>query len=58
MQTTISRREMEDFLCTGTNGAHESLMRSFHILARVKDLLALKTPAEVILEMIEIMESK
>jgi hypothetical protein len=32
---------------------HESVLRAFHVVDKVKDLLAKNTPAEVILEIIE-----
>lgn len=35
---------------------HESLLRSFQIVQKVKELLQMDTPAPVVLEMIEIME--
>lgn len=34
-------------------GWHESLLRSFQVLQKVKHLLSINTPAEVILEIIE-----
>lgn len=36
---------------------HESLLRSFHILRKVKDLLGKGTPPDVVLEIIEHIES-
>jgi len=41
------------------NGSsHESLLRAFHILEYVKELLKIKTPPEVILEIIDTIEEK
>jgi len=37
----------------GSRGAHESLLRSYHILANVEELLGEETPSGVILEIIE-----
>ena len=46
---------------TGTGlerqSTHESTLRAFNILAEVKRLLEMKTPPEVILDVIEVMES-
>lgn len=36
---------------------HESIFRSYHILQKVKSLLALGTAPEVVAELIELMES-
>ena len=37
-------------------GTHESVTRSFHILAKVKELLALNTEPKIVLELINMME--
>ena len=42
---------------TDARGYHESILRAFQILTKVKELLAMNTPQSVILEMIEVMES-
>lgn len=36
---------------------HESLLRAFHIVEKVKELLEKDTPPSVVLEMIELMET-
>ncbi len=56
-QTTITREEMQEMLDYGTEGAHESLMRSYQILDKVKRMLQAGTPREVVLELIALMES-
>jgi hypothetical protein len=38
------------------SGWHESLLRSYHIVQKVKDMLELGTPPEVVLEIINDME--
>ena len=43
----------EGFRC---NGFHESLLRAHHVVDKVKHLLKLNTPQEVILEIIEEIE--
>jgi len=40
----------------GSQGFHESLLRAYHIVEKVKELLKLGTPQEVILEIIEEIE--
>jgi hypothetical protein len=35
---------------------HESLLRSYHIVKEIKSLLSMKTPSEVILDAIKVME--
>lgn len=37
------------------NGFHESLLRSYNVLQKVKNLLQNKVPPEVVLDLIEIM---
>ena len=39
-------------------GWHESLLRSYQILQKVKELLGKGTPPDVVLELIEFMESR
>jgi len=34
-------------------GAHESVMRSFHVMRKVKEWLELRVPHETIIEMID-----
>lgn len=40
-----------------SSGVHESILRSYHILGKVKDLLIRGTPADVVLELMAEMES-
>lgn len=40
----------------GSN-CHESLLRAFHIVDKVRELLEQDTPPKVVLEMIELMEA-
>ena len=42
---------------TAASGYHESLLRAWNILRKVKELLDIDTPSSVILEMIAVMES-
>lgn len=44
--------ERED-LTIGATSWHESLLRSYHIVAKVKELLERGTPADVVIEIIE-----
>jgi len=37
----------------GATGAHESLLRSYHIVQKVQELLVQETPPAIILEIIE-----
>lgn len=57
METTIDRGNMEKFLASGCNGVHESVLRSYQILSKVKVLLEANTRQDLILELIELMES-
>jgi hypothetical protein len=41
----------------GVGSYHESILRSYHVLEEVRKLLQINTPNEVILDLIEIMES-
>ena len=47
-----------DGFSPGSTGAHESVLRSYHIVRKVKDLLQRGTPTDVVLELIEEMENK
>jgi hypothetical protein len=40
----------------GSRGVHESCLRAYHILAKVKWLLENKTHSDVVLELIALME--
>lgn len=42
----------------GNNGVHESLLRSWRILAEVKSLLTRGTPGDVVLDLITLMEGQ
>lgn len=45
------------WLPTAPLGWHESLLRSYHIVRKVKELLEQGTPPAVVLELIELMEA-
>lgn len=55
MPTSLEREYVRDSPCAGW---HESLLRSYHILAKVKWLLEKRTDTEVITELIALMESQ
>jgi len=57
MPTTLRNEMLREEMEHGTRGFHESLLRSYHIAKKVRALLVLGTPAEVILEMMDLMES-
>lgn len=40
----------------GSSGVHESVLRAYQILEKVKELLDAGTPTEVVMELIETME--
>lgn len=42
----------------GCRGVHESMLRAYHIVRKVKDLLSRKTPTDVVLELIAEMEQE
>ena len=42
----------------GCRGVHESTLKAYQILGKVKELLHKKVPSEVVLELIEEMEEK
>ena len=52
-------RQKPTTIDTGENSrrVHESILRSWHIVEKIKELLELNTPAEVILELIEDLKS-
>ena len=56
MPTSITKPLMKELASGSCTGIHESMLRSWHILERVKDYLRKDTPADVILELIEVME--
>jgi len=56
MPTTLERDYVKASLEDGTRGFHESLLRSYHILAKVKWLLDQGAPPEVVRELIALME--
>lgn len=55
MPTSLGRTEIN--ANPNSSGFHESCLRAYHILAKVKWLLDKKTDAEVIRELICLMES-
>lgn len=55
--TEVTAEEMREMLARGCRGAHESVMRSYQILGKVKRLLEMGTPVAVVLELIALMES-
>ncbi len=57
MPTTLLSETVREDLAAGVKGFHESLLRSYHVAAKVRALLKLGTPAEVILEIMDLMES-
>jgi hypothetical protein len=56
-QTTLERDELKEALESGCSGVHESVLRAYQILRKVKILLELGTPSPVIIELIALMES-
>jgi len=54
MPTVLKPEDVTDSHCKGW---HESLLRAFHILQKVKWLLEKGTDNEVVLELIRVMES-
>lgn len=58
MPTSISADEMRIYLSSGCSGVHESMLRSYAILNKVKRLLLEGTPCAVVLELIQMMEEK
>lgn len=57
MNVTLSRQEAEKGLREGCAGFHESILRSFHIVQKVKWLLEQGTKPEVVLDLIALMEN-
>ncbi len=57
MATEITAEDAKEGLARGCRGFHESLVRSYHIVNKVKELLEKKTDPEVVLELIALMES-
>lgn len=56
MPTCISRDQINEWARGSDNGAHESILRSWHILAEVKQLLQKGVDTGVILRLIALME--
>ena len=56
MQTVMSREEMSEHIGSGCKGVHESIFRAHHILREVKRLLDKRVDAEVVLELVALME--
>lgn len=56
IQTSITREELKEHVGSGCSGVHESVLRSYSIVHEVVQLLKLAVPAEVILELIGIMQ--
>lgn len=52
--TVLERTEMEKMIDSGTKGAHESLLRSYHVLKLVEGLLEKKVDHDVILNVIRL----
>lgn len=57
MPTSLTREEVTDRLNTGCQGWHESLLRSYHVAKKVRWLLEQHTSSQVILELMDLMES-
>lgn len=55
--TSLNADEAKKALTRGCSGFHESLLRSYHILELVKELLEINTPSEVILQVISLNET-
>jgi len=58
IQILFSKEDIDKMAQSTCKGAHESMTRAYHIVEKVKELLAVNTPPIVIAEMIEIMEGK
>lgn len=59
MPSSITREQVkEDISLSSPTGWHESLLRSYHIVQKVKWLLAMDTKPAVIAELIDVMEGK
>lgn len=57
-RTQLDTLYVQGILGTGIKGFHESLLRSFHIVNKLRELLEQGTPPKVILEMLDVMEGK
>ena len=57
MPTCIESERWKSGNLASCSGAHESILRAYHILERVKYLLDAKVPAEVVRELIQMMET-
>ncbi len=57
MPTTLRNDLVREQMEQGSQGFHESLTRSYHVAKKVRALLELGTPTEVILEIMDLMES-
>ena len=55
--TKLTKKYIEGADSYGCKGWHESLLRSWHIVRKLRWLLELKTDHEVILELLDLMES-
>lgn len=55
-KTTVGREDAQAAFGAGCVGIHESTLRAFHILAKVKWLLEKNTAPDVVLELIAFME--
>ena len=61
MNDYLEIRKMEtciDVIPSGCKGVHESVLRAYQILRKTKELCKKGVPTDVILELIELMESK
>jgi hypothetical protein len=56
MPCSVTADEMTQYLKEGCRGVHESLMRSYHIVHKVKELLEAETPPKVVLEIMDLMQ--
>ena len=57
MPTSLDADRMREYLSDGCKGVHESILRSYQILHKVKWLLSQGVSSQVIIELIELMES-
>lgn len=56
--TMLSAEDMKVFTEGGSTGVHESVLRAYQILEKVKWLIDEGTPIKAIRELIELMEGK
>jgi len=55
---SIPAERMREFLAERCSGVHQSVLRGYHVAAKVRELLEANTPPAVVLQIMDVMEDR